>query len=57
MKISFITELQNKIRSDCDICGRETVLEYLVMDENAAMYAICRECSEDIVKHNYRAED
>ncbi len=57
MKISFIRELQAKIRSDCDICGKHRLLEYLVMNEKNEMFSICLKCKEDLLKDDRRLED
>ena len=57
MKVVFVSELQNKIRSDCDLCRRKTLLEYLIMDEDNRMYAVCNECKEDLLKQKTDLED
>ncbi|GAB4418097.1 MAG: hypothetical protein OHK0032_14130 [Thermodesulfovibrionales bacterium] len=50
MEISFIGDLDNKIRHECAICGEYKTLKYLIMDSKEDMFSVCEECRNKILE-------
>lgn len=49
MGISFIRELENKIKYECSICYDSKILKYLIMDDKGNMSSICEECMDNMI--------
>jgi hypothetical protein len=50
VKISFLKELQSKVKNECDACHEYTSLEYLVMDDKGTMFNVCKQCGAHLLK-------
>ncbi len=52
MEISLLRELQNKVKYECDICHKQKLLEYVMMDNKGNTFSVCRECKDSVLEDN-----
>jgi hypothetical protein len=47
--ISFVTELKTQIKHTCGECHENSLLVYLVMNDQGQMFGVCKECGTNFI--------